>query len=54
MKTYTVYYVSWSLKTGEATYGRSFDTEAERDKFAADMKPISTSVQTWESECVEF
>lgn len=54
MKTYTVYYVSWSLKTGEATYGRAFDTAAERDKFAASMKPISTTVHTWEKECVEF
>ena len=54
MKTFTVYYVSWSLKTGEATYSRSFSTAAERDKFSASMKSISTSVHTWEKECVEF
>jgi hypothetical protein len=54
MKTFTAYYVSWSLKTGEATYARSFDTAAERDKFAASMKPISTIVHTWNRECVEF
>lgn len=54
MKTFTAYYVSWSLKTGEATYTRSFDTSAERDKFAASMKPISTIVHTWDRECVEF
>jgi hypothetical protein len=54
MKTFTAYYVSWSLKTGEATYSRSFDTAAERDSFAASMKPISKSVHTWDRECVEF
>ena len=53
MKTFTVYYVSWSLDN-ESTYSRPFDTAAERDKFAASIKPISKSVHTWENECVEF
>jgi len=54
MKTFTAYYVSWSLKTGEATYSRSFDTAAERDSFAASMRTISTTVHTWDGKCVEF
>ena len=54
MRTYTAYYVSWSLKTGEATYSRSFSTAAERDSFAASMATISKSVHTWENEYVEF
>lgn len=54
MKTFTAYYVSWSLKTGESTYSRSFDTEEERDRFAASMKPISTNIHIWNKECVEF
>ena len=44
------YYVSWSLKTGEATYCRSFDSAAERDSFAASMKPIAASIMIWDRE----
>jgi hypothetical protein len=56
MRTYTVYYASWSLITGEATYSRSFDTEEERDRFAADLcrASITKSVHTWAKDCVEF
>ena len=53
-KTYTVYtayYMSWSPKSGEATYSRSFDTSAERDRFAASVSSIAKSVHTWNKEC---
>ena len=44
----TYYYISWSLKTGEATYTKSFDTAEARDKFAAGMACICKSIDTWE------
>lgn len=44
------YYVSWSTRTGEATYGNSFETEEERNQFINRIIKISTSIQTWENE----
>ena len=44
------YYVSWSPKTGEATYGKCFKTEEERNQFISKIIKISTSIHTWENE----
>jgi len=49
--TYTAYYMSWSPKSGEATYSRSFSTAAERDKFADSIACIAKSVHKWDREC---
>lgn len=46
----TDFYVAWSTKQGESTYTRWFPTEYQRDKFAHDIKPISSVVHTWEKE----
>ena len=42
------YYVSWTPWTGEATYGNSFETEKERNKFISRLK--ARSINTWENE----
>ena len=44
------YYVSWSPRTGEATYGNCFETEAERNQFIDRIKKISKSIHIWENE----
>ena len=44
------YYISWSPRTGEATYGNCFKTEEERNQFIDRIKKISTSIHTWENE----
>ena len=44
------YYVSWSPRTGEATYGNCFKTEEERNQFIDRIKKISISIHTWENE----
>lgn len=44
------YYISWSTRTGEATYGNCFETEEERNQFIDRIKKISTSIHTWENE----
>lgn len=47
MTAYTAYYVSWSPKTGEATYTRFFLSEAERAEYI--RRVYAASVHTWES-----
>ena len=44
------YYISWSPKTGEATYGNCFETEEERNQFISRIIKISLSIRTWENE----
>ena len=44
------YYISWSPRTGEATYGNCFKTEEERNQFIDRIKKISKSIHTWENE----
>lgn len=46
-ETYTCFYLSWSPRTGQATYTRAFDTEAERAAFIHRID--AKSVQTWEN-----
>jgi len=48
---YKVYYVSWSPKSGEATYSRCFDSAEERDHFADGIRTIAKSVSTWAKDC---
>ena len=50
IKTKKWYYVSWSPRTGEATYGNCFETEEERDNFIDRIRKISISIRTWENE----
>ena len=42
------YYVSWSPKSGEATYSRCFSDKDERDKFANGL--YAKSVHIWDSQ----
>lgn len=51
MKTFTVYYLSWSPKSGEATYSRCFDTIAEREKYRSMIEYSAASISTWEKVC---
>ena len=44
------YYVSWSPRTGEATYGNCFETEEKRSEFISRISKISISIHTWENE----
>ena len=44
---YTVYVISWSPRSGEATYTRMFETASERDSFAAGID--AKSIHTWEN-----
>lgn len=47
--TYTVYKLSWSPKSGEATYTRSFDSDEERASFRARIAYDAKSVYMWEN-----
>lgn len=44
------YYVRWTPRTGEASYGNCFRTEEERNQFIDRIKKISTSIHIWENE----
>lgn len=43
------YYVSWSPKTGEATYTKGFATAEEREKYIW-LIGSKKSIQTWEAD----
>ena len=45
-----MYYVSWSLPGGEATFTRCFTSAVERDRFAARLG--CRNVQTWNREAI--
>lgn len=47
---YKRFFVSWSPRRGEATYSRSFGSEAERAEFIRVFIPDARSVHTWENE----
>ena len=49
MKTYTIYCLSWSPKSGEATYTRMFDSKDARDSFSARIASAANSVSSWEN-----
>lgn len=49
MKTYTIYSLSWSPKSGEATYTRTFDSKEARDSFRARIAYYAKSISMWES-----
>lgn len=53
-ETYISYMVSWSPKTGEATYTRGFDTQDERDAFVGRISSIAKCVHTWDKECCRY
>lgn len=49
MKAYTIYSLSWSPKSGEATYTRTFHSKEARDSFRARVAYDAKSISTWES-----
>ena len=49
MKTYTICSLSWSPKSGEATYTQTFDSKEARDRFCARVAYDAKSISMWES-----